>query len=258
MNALRPSFAMLDQWLGRDETPVLNAVQPGSRMAVDDAATAPHHLSHAVLSALSHGIDHLHCFRSLIVDAQALHVYAPFSLLRAAFENFSTVLWLLEPDDRETRVQRRLQLAAANIRYGEDVRRLAQEAGEDQSERRLGDVAAIAVSAGVPADRILGRTPGYESIVRGGAAATALSADTLVLVWKTCSGITHGQSWASLGVLEREITQDDESGEIVRLQLSAPNETVVLLAQTATLLCRDAWRLFDRHRLAWREHDRRT
>lgn len=188
-----------------------------------------------------------------------MHIYAPFSLMRSALENFCTALWLLEPDDRVVRAQRRLQLAAGNIRHGEEVRKLSHEAaGEDQSARRLADVAGIAAAAGVPTDRIYGGTPGYERIVREAAAATALSSDTLVLVWRTCSGITHGQPWASFGMLKREIVQDADAAGVVRLQLSAPDDTVVLMSQIVSLLCRDAWALYDQHRLAWRQHEPRT
>ncbi len=254
MNALRPAFEQLDKWLARDNDPISTLVQPNSRTALDDAATDPHHLSHAVLSALSHGLDHLHCFRSLVIGAEALHIYAPFSLFRSAIENFSTALWLLEPDDRETRVRRRLQLAAANIKRGEEVRKLAQDDGEDESDRRLKVVSSLADAAGIRPDAVLGATPGFERIVRESGEGTQLGGDLLVLLWKVCSGITHGQQWASLGLLERGLVHDPDAAGVVRLQLSAPHQTVILMAQTVTVACRDAWRLYDRHRLEWKDH----
>jgi hypothetical protein len=259
MNGLRPAFVLLDKWLGRDEDPILTAVQPGSRTAGDDRLTDPHRLSHQVLTSLAHGIDHLHAFRSLVVKAEELHLYAPFSLMRGALENACTALWLLHPDDEATRAQRCLQLAAADVKHGEEARALTGErdaAGAERLARRRNRIGDLAEAAGLRRD-VIATAPGRARIVRESAAATTFDGDTLELVWRTCSGLAHGQQWATLGMLERESVVDaDGDPDVVRLQLSASGDSLVLMTKTITLLIDRAWRLYDRHRLAWRTHRR--
>ena len=56
------------------------AVKPRSSLARDDEWADPYQLSHAVQACIVAGVDHLHAFKVLIVDAQKLHVAAPASL----------------------------------------------------------------------------------------------------------------------------------------------------------------------------------
>lgn len=231
-------------------------VQAGSSLASDDAATARWHLSHAALSGLSHGIDHLHCFRNLVLGARVLHPYAPFSLLRSAVENLATAVWLLAPEEGVDRVQRRLQLARADAARGEEVRQMVGAPVGRPLETRLEEMASAAIAPGVPRDSAYGKAPGFERIVREAGEATRLKGDTLVMVWKTCSGITHGQLWASFGVLTREMVPDldDPESESVHLKLSAPESTLQLATECAVVVGKEAWRLFDNRRLKFTTH----
>jgi len=47
----------------------------------------PYQLSHAVALSLGSARDHLHALRALVIDANALHTSAPWTLCRAALEN---------------------------------------------------------------------------------------------------------------------------------------------------------------------------
>lgn len=103
-------FVRVGKWFKRVQT---HAPDPelGSSLAVDDAALNPFQLSHAVVSALSTAVDHMHALRSLIADAHVVYPCATFTLLRAALENAATAVWLLTPPDhRDQRVLRRLRL----------------------------------------------------------------------------------------------------------------------------------------------------
>jgi hypothetical protein len=76
----------------------------------------PLHLSHAVSHLTSVAVDHLHALRALVVDAQALHNSAPYTLARSAIEAGATALWLLHPPQRDVRVVRRMRHAAQDTR----------------------------------------------------------------------------------------------------------------------------------------------
>lgn len=45
-------------------------VEPGSALAGDDRATAPHQLSHVAVAAMGHSVEHLQAIRALIVVAR--------------------------------------------------------------------------------------------------------------------------------------------------------------------------------------------
>jgi hypothetical protein len=244
---------MLDEWGARG--PESTKVQAGSDLDADDQATDPVHLSHAAMSAMSHGHDHLHCLRTLMVEAESLHIYAPFSLLRSALENYATALWLLQPDDHATRVRRRLQVAAADARRGEEVRAMLSAPVTRPLEQRLGQFADRAEAVGVPRDTVLGKTPSFERIIREAASSTVFQPETLLVLWKTASGVTHGQMWATLGALSRKVTREAE-GAVVHVELSAPEESLILMYQAVMLLGRRAWWQFDHRRLKFREHGR--
>lgn len=78
-------FFKVDKWLDRTGSPA-PPPDPNSPLAADDAALDPYQLSHAAWAALSTAVDHMRALRSLIADAHVVHLYAPFTLLRAALE----------------------------------------------------------------------------------------------------------------------------------------------------------------------------
>jgi hypothetical protein len=60
---------------------------PGSSLCGDDKKADPFRLSHVAWHSLSNAVDHLGCLRALLGDAKVIHMYAPFTLVRAALEN---------------------------------------------------------------------------------------------------------------------------------------------------------------------------
>ena len=92
------------------------AVERGSPLAGDDRATAPYHMSHMVALALGVAVDHLHALRVAVQEATSLHLYAPYTLLRATIESAATVTYLWGESRRSERVRRRLMLVAQDNR----------------------------------------------------------------------------------------------------------------------------------------------
>jgi hypothetical protein len=124
---------------------------PRSSLRGDDDRAHPYQLSHAVWHSLSNAVDHLSCLRALLGDAKIIHMYAPFTLVRAVLENACAAVWLLQPPQRKDRLTRRLRLAIADIRNGEQARQLIGQAGPRTEQERIDQIRAIASRAGIDA-----------------------------------------------------------------------------------------------------------
>lgn len=134
-------LAAVDSWVNRiDPGANRQSAVPGSPLRADDDRTHPYELSHGAWHSLSHAVDHLHCLRSLVRDARVIHMYAPYSLIRAALENACAAVWMLSPSNRSERVTRRLRLAAVDIRNGEQAKELMGTVGPRSLEDRLGEL----------------------------------------------------------------------------------------------------------------------
>jgi hypothetical protein len=93
-------------------------VRAGSDLDLDDKAAHPCQVSHAAWAAMVAAVNHLRCLQeSLVVQEDQtdlkmrLHTHGQCTLIRGALENASSAVWLLESDDRQQRILRRLQQA---------------------------------------------------------------------------------------------------------------------------------------------------
>jgi hypothetical protein len=84
----------------------------------------------------------------LVRDAGGINMYAPYSLVRSALENASAAVWMLSPPGRLDRLTRRLRFAAADIRNGEDAKRLTGRVGPRTEDERMDQVRNIARAQG--------------------------------------------------------------------------------------------------------------
>ncbi len=219
-------------------------VQPGSSLAGDDRATDPYHLSHAVRGGISSSAEHLHAFRTLLVDAGVLHPQAAFTLLRAAIETAAGAVWLLNPPSRATRVTRALQHAATDAKDGNQA---AEEAGADiitPLPDRLARLQDVARTAGVAESVITARAPGSTKIVDY-ANNDPSSAFDLLLTWRICSGIAHGRNWPRLGFLRREMTSRNAETNVGEYRITSDWEQISWALGASLDVLRHACRLFD-------------
>ena len=119
-------------------------VIPGSDLSGDDRATSPYQVSHAACNFMLAAVSHLQGLREILgvpkdpADFEMLlHTHAEFTLARGALENASGVVWLLESDDRQERVLRRLRQVWAEMKDLDKVRELADmPAPRPRAERR--------------------------------------------------------------------------------------------------------------------------
>lgn len=222
-------------------------VEPGSSLARDDADTSPFHLSHAAWTAIVIASDHLIAYRALVVTAQQTQPWAHHTLLRAAIESAVTAVWLLAPSRRTTRIERRLRLATTDIDESVTAQKLhgLRPPSGRTSVQRHNQVSVLARRAGV-AGRV--KWHGYAEVIRDAAADAHMDPAVLELVWRLGSGLAHGRSWASIGLLEREHHSDPDD-PVQQVAMSAPLDQLNLFAMTALSLTTVARATFERRRV---------
>ena len=247
----RPQYAELlrllvafDAWVNRID-PGSPRPRPatGSPLQADDERTHPYESSHGAWHALSHAVDHLHCLRSVLRDARMIHMYAPYSLVRAALENSSAAVWLLHPANRTERIIRRLRLAAVDIRNGEQAKTLVGTVGPRSEEERLNQLRNLAAQAGAdPTDAV--RKVGYWEIVNKANEALMPSSKAIPFAWKLCSGIAHGDFWTTISAAERVELPDAPPG-IGSFRISTNLKNLIYVTTVATHMTTLGWHLYD-------------
>ena len=240
---------ILDGWLARID-PTANRPQPqrSSALGADDDLLNPYHLSHAAWHSLSHAIDHLHCLRSLLREAQVIHMYAPYSLVRAALENACAAVWMLQPPRRPDRIERRLRFAMTDIRNGEEAKRLTGQVGSRSEQDRIDQLRDIATRAGVP-EPALKRRVAYSEIVEAAGSIGGANSAALVVCWKLCSGMAHGDYWTTFSAAQRTELPGVQPG-IGRFKIEANVRTLMHVTTLATQMTAMGWQVYDQRSLS--------
>jgi hypothetical protein len=151
---------------------------------------------------------HFHTLRSLVIDAEVSHSFAPFgsfvpfSVVRTALESAATALSLLGPGDRTERIVRGLRLEltdredfdrAVSHRHGAHPARAIKE-----YRKEMLDLARQATG-----DRTVELTKVWTTSVLDYAATETPSAGDVVGAWQMCSAFAHGRSWPAGVVFPR-------------------------------------------------------
>jgi len=216
-----------------------------SQLQQDDAKADPYHLSHAVWRSLSTSVDHLACLQVLLVDAKVIHMYAPFSLLRAALENSCAAVWLLEPASSADRLSRHFRKVLDDIRNEEQVRGLMRQPGTRTEAERLASVRALASTAGLT-DAAVKARPTYWEIVKT-VSESGPANSVIEVMWKLCSGYAHGDSWPTLSASQRTQIDGAAPEGVGTFKIEA---NIGLLAKVTTMAVKvTGW--------GWQLHDQR-
>lgn len=215
----------------------------GSQLAVTDAMTKPHQVSHLIGYLIHTAIDHLHALKALITDAGVQHTFAPYTLIRGAIEAASTSLWLLHDADPLDIARRALTLEYTNLG---DQRRATKSvdpsAGYDEDRleilrdvlnrnhmtvRDVKDPVTVTTQIQMAAKRF-GLTASY-------------------LTWQMCSAAAHGRPWAQQFLTLFEAEDDDGLSETLSGQLSSNQLALALSLHTACEVLDKALTVRDRY-----------
>jgi hypothetical protein len=235
-------------------------VQPGSPLALDDAATAPYHVSDYAWNALTVAVDTLHCFRRSLVEHDGtdrrtilLHTHGQAPLLRGSLENAARVVWLLSHDQRKQRVFRRLGLQAKEISASDQIHRIVGATPPRTTQVRMDQIRKLGSDAGLsPAQLRKLINPhefGYGKIVTAAAPEASLDPELARFAWNGCSALAHGDFHATISLLQRDIVARSETGLLAQVTMSVPLLHAATLV--ATKLVEVAFELY--RRLAGRQ-----
>lgn len=217
-----------------------------SALMGDDKATNPYQISHAAWRGITMAVDHLNTLNSMIVGAKVLHIFSPFTILRAAMENAATAVWLLAPRKREDRLVRRLQLAALDMANMDKLVSLAGATARRTLQQRQEDLKKIAAGRGIAESQFLKSRPGYEEIVGKAGAETPMGERVAKVVWKACSAVAHGDMSTVIALLQYSTLGQQRN--IVSGSAEAPVETLALMTALTVAMTEKAIALYESRR----------
>jgi hypothetical protein len=167
-------------------------------------------------------------------------MFAPYTLIRAALENASMAVWLLDPESRAERISRRLQAAAGDIRYGEDARAITGGKGPKTRDQRLAELQRIAARCGVSKQTAI-KGASYSGIIK----AVGDPEQVTLLVWNACSGIAHGDLWATIAVA-RMTGLPGGASDVGSFAVTANPRLLANFTMIAVHMTSRGWELYDR------------
>jgi hypothetical protein len=236
----REIAAGVDRVQKRVEKPAAFSVSAGSSLFGDDRASDPYQVSHAVQLCLLGGIDHLHAAKSLLLDAQMLHTFALYTLLRASLETFTAAFWILHPPNRNLRIERTLRWHAKNFMDQDIAIGVRDIPGNRPLKEKLAKLEKVAESRSIAPGVV---SAGYRSSNAVKYADEHAIAGPL-LSWQLCSGYAHGRMWAVLGLSEQQFYPADDP-KVRSMRLTSDPGRVLFPAHTAFLLMEEIERLLD-------------
>jgi hypothetical protein len=243
----------IDALIERQRTPD-TVIQPGSPLDADDRHAKPYQVSHAAWHGISHAIDNLQAIR--MVTVKGTHPkyevftlpYALYPLIRCAFENSSRALWLIGPANRSERITRRFRLW---ITDGDNVDKFSDLIGIKQDpkvrDQHIAQVESLAAARGLDI-AACSKFAGTAEFVRSAAEAVGGEPDKAVALWRSLSGLSHGDFWASNVTTDKDQVAISEDGMTVTLQTTSSITNIANLTSVAVSTTEAALRVYDRGR----------
>ncbi|BBZ82696.1 hypothetical protein MABM_26120 [Mycobacteroides abscessus] len=191
----------IDKMMERVGNPEDFAVAPGSPLFGDDRVSTPYQVSHAARMCLVSGVDHLHAAKSLVLDLKVLHASAVYSLLRGSLENLAAAFWILNPPQRNERIEHALRWHAKNFREQNIALEPCGLSDESSYQGKLAKLHAVASPRNISNQKV---DAGFRSSTVVKYTEEQLPNVSPLLPWQVCSGFAHGRPWAVLGMSEQE------------------------------------------------------
>lgn len=228
--------------LGRIEANDPYPVEPDSDLAGDRAQIPDLWVDTLAARRLKVAVDYLAGIRELMGAGR--HYYAPFALLRASLESSAAAVWLLEPDDRTTRLQRLVGMHIDDTNNKKAVHFMVPERFRDPFDHEPG-ITAMVRASGSPRKKC--KFPVYTTLLEKIDDLPGRGA-SLLLAWRVCSGFAHGLSWATTGLIPQ--SNREQIGPTVHQFEASPNyQLVATLVNTAVRTVERAHCLFQVRRI---------
>ena len=198
---LAPLFNAAAAYRGGNHFLLLPTPAEHSSLAKDDEPLKSWGAAKFIQSSFSAGLIHVEAFTKLVAVAHQVDPYSPWTLLRAALENFATAAWLLAGENRGVRRHRVLSLWAEDFRnraqHERDTNHVTGPKGKTGAERRE-EVKQLAQDLGLP--NLM--KPEATSIIFAAATSAGLEPIPTQALWRVASGFAHGRFWPNLRAAE--------------------------------------------------------
>lgn len=221
-------FEKVEKWYEEIADPL--TVLPGSALDIANQLTEPFQVAHSLGYLRLTAVDHAHAVRTLLQEAKAQHVFAPFSLLRSSIENAAVALWVVNDSSPRSIAIRTLKLEWANIRDRANAYKTVGAPDSDMEQRKQ-NFLELLIRNGLQKENIRANPPGMLSMINE-ASETFDLGNTPALMWQMCSGATHGRNWIS-GFLTMMEAENSEESKILSGRLTSDEQGIVLATYAA-------------------------
>lgn len=222
--------------------------EPASDLSEDEDRFPDIWATSVVHRSLHHAAENLDAACALMLNGD--WTSPQFALLRAAYESAGSAVWLLDPDDADTRLARLIWQHHESWRYSAKAYGGTPLDDGGEHEERMRWATDAAARLGI--DLTTGRPRGFEALIDEIDDMPG-HPQSLLTAWQLCSGVSHAKTWAlSTVTVEVEHTQVYEHGG---LSARTPDrELFVAGLRVARRTVQRAWILF-RIRTTARPHE---
>jgi hypothetical protein len=261
-------FPRIDEIGKKMQGEYVAVVDPGSSLGLDDRYLGTWRNGGLHVSALNAAYDSLVAIRTLLETGE-LPMTALYPMLRAAIENASLAIYLLESKDRDERLLRSYRIADDDAKWRCVF---ATETGTEHAwvtrmlvRVEIEKLIKLRPSLGDPRKAKLG-SPKYGDMVELAEAAViadpAIKTDKrtpLLAWWQLMSGVSHGKAWAMIAVLERSEAIVDEENETAYVKMTSSTVVIGLALMRAVEVLETALRLYgQRSKATWAQPEDAT
>ncbi|WP_139000232.1 hypothetical protein [Rhodococcus zopfii] len=220
-------------------------IHPHSSLALDHQRMPGLQVGHSIDRALHHSLDCLWGLDQLLKKTGPQH-YAPYLLIRGALESAATAVWLLDPDDRTTRLQRRVAIAVNNEHETSKAIAAAGRKDDYDPDRWKTGMSALLSKAGLSLKDCQWKS--YSAIVRDIDDAPN-TVKSIELAWRACSGMSHGKLW-SFQMFAAESNRRDTGNGTIQADYTPSYHSLATVLDTVVQTVHRADALYDTRRQA--------
>ncbi|QEM43990.1 hypothetical protein [Mycolicibacterium grossiae] len=224
--------------------------EPGSDLAEDEGRFPEIWATSVARRGLGQAVECVDAACALVLSGSWMT--PQFALLRAVYESAGSAVWLLAPEDVDTRLARLLVQHRESWRYS--AKAFSGTPLDDGGEHDERQQWATNAAARVGIDPAKGKAGGFEALIESIDDLPG-HPESLLTAWRVCAGVSHAKTWA----LQTIITEVDSIDvyEHGRMSAVVPDRGLFLSnLRVARRTVQQAWCLY-RIRVAVRPHSMR-
>ncbi|WP_285728223.1 hypothetical protein [Psychromicrobium xiongbiense] len=159
--------------------------------------------------------------------------FGPYALIRNSLDCSVLAFWLLNPNRREDRLRRRLQIEKDEAHKSKQARDSLGQGPADWFAARTAGIDAIASAAEISN---IGRIESTTRMLDELEEHPDLKEMLIKGTWQVCSGLAHGKMWASLAAHGLETVGHDAEARESEVKMTISYTALAVYAGTAVVL----------------------